>query len=185
MARARRALGPAAARRLGGARRHDRARRGAQRALAPSRDRAADRRGPTTSPTSSDDLYPDAIACLEAMRALGLRVGIVGNQPAAIERWAREAGAAGRRHLVVREPGRQEAGSALLRAHRRARRVRRRARSPTSATGSTTTCFPLPRRGSSRSTSVAGRGGCSSDAARGGARHRRPRLAAGRASLAP
>jgi HAD superfamily hydrolase (TIGR01662 family) len=37
------------------------------------------------------DLYPDAIACLEGVRALGLRVGIVGNQTAALERWAREA----------------------------------------------------------------------------------------------
>jgi HAD superfamily hydrolase (TIGR01662 family) len=37
------------------------------------------------------DLYPDAIACLEEMRALGLRVGIVGNQTEALERWARES----------------------------------------------------------------------------------------------
>ena len=37
------------------------------------------------------DLYPDAIACLEELRALGLRVGIVGNQTEALERWAREA----------------------------------------------------------------------------------------------
>jgi FMN phosphatase YigB (HAD superfamily) len=38
-----------------------------------------------------DDLYPDAIACLEHFRGLGLRVGIVGNQTAELERWAREA----------------------------------------------------------------------------------------------
>lgn len=37
------------------------------------------------------DLYPDAIPCLEAVRASGLRVGIVGNQTEALERWAREA----------------------------------------------------------------------------------------------
>jgi FMN phosphatase YigB (HAD superfamily) len=37
------------------------------------------------------DLYPDAIPCLEAVRGLGLRVGIVGNQTAALERWARDA----------------------------------------------------------------------------------------------
>jgi len=37
------------------------------------------------------DLYPDAIACLEGVRALGLRIGIVGNQTAALEQWAREA----------------------------------------------------------------------------------------------
>jgi HAD superfamily hydrolase (TIGR01662 family) len=40
---------------------------------------------------SLDDLYPDALACLEQVRALGLRVGIVGNQTEALERWAREA----------------------------------------------------------------------------------------------
>ena len=38
-----------------------------------------------------DDLYPDAIGSLEGVRALGLRVGIIGNQTAALERWAREA----------------------------------------------------------------------------------------------
>lgn len=37
------------------------------------------------------DLYPDAIACLEAVRGLGLSVGIVGNQTAALEQWARDA----------------------------------------------------------------------------------------------
>lgn len=40
---------------------------------------------------SLDDLYPDAISCLEGVRALGLRIGIVGNQTEALERWAREA----------------------------------------------------------------------------------------------
>ena len=38
-----------------------------------------------------EDLYPDAIRCLEAVHYLGLRVGIVGNQTEALERWAREA----------------------------------------------------------------------------------------------
>jgi HAD superfamily hydrolase (TIGR01662 family) len=38
-----------------------------------------------------DDLYPDAIACLERLRSSGFRVGIVGNQTSALERWAREA----------------------------------------------------------------------------------------------
>jgi HAD superfamily hydrolase (TIGR01549 family) len=37
------------------------------------------------------DLYPDATACLEEMRALGLRVGIVGNQTDALERWAKDS----------------------------------------------------------------------------------------------
>ena len=40
---------------------------------------------------SFDDLYPDAIQCLEEVRALGLLVGIVGNQTEALERWARDA----------------------------------------------------------------------------------------------
>jgi HAD superfamily hydrolase (TIGR01549 family) len=35
------------------------------------------------------DLYPDAIACLESVRELGLWVGIIGNQPELMERWAR------------------------------------------------------------------------------------------------
>jgi HAD superfamily hydrolase (TIGR01662 family) len=37
------------------------------------------------------DLYPDALPALRAARALGLRVGVVGNQSEALERWAREA----------------------------------------------------------------------------------------------
>ena len=37
-----------------------------------------------------EDLCPDAVACLETVQALGLRVGIVGNQPELMERWARE-----------------------------------------------------------------------------------------------
>jgi len=37
------------------------------------------------------DLYPDAIACLEHVGALGLRVGIVGNQTAALEQWVQDA----------------------------------------------------------------------------------------------
>jgi HAD superfamily hydrolase (TIGR01662 family) len=37
------------------------------------------------------DLYPDAVPCLEEMRALGLRVGIAGNQTETLERWARDS----------------------------------------------------------------------------------------------
>jgi HAD superfamily hydrolase (TIGR01549 family) len=40
---------------------------------------------------SHEDLYPDAIACLEGVRALGLRVGIVGNQTETLEHWARDS----------------------------------------------------------------------------------------------
>ena len=38
---------------------------------------------------SLDDLYPDALDCLRRVRELGLRVGIVGNQTAALEAWVR------------------------------------------------------------------------------------------------
>jgi HAD superfamily hydrolase (TIGR01549 family) len=36
------------------------------------------------------DLYPDAVPCLEALRGLGLRVGLAGNQSHVLERWTRE-----------------------------------------------------------------------------------------------
>jgi HAD superfamily hydrolase (TIGR01662 family) len=39
-----------------------------------------------------EDLYPDALACLETLRALGLRVGLAGNQSAELECWTRSAG---------------------------------------------------------------------------------------------
>jgi HAD superfamily hydrolase (TIGR01662 family) len=42
-------------------------------------------------PYSRDELYPDAWDCLEEVRALGLRVGVVGNQTEALEAWARES----------------------------------------------------------------------------------------------
>jgi len=40
---------------------------------------------------SLDDLYPDALDCLERVRADGLLVGVVGNQTEALELWARES----------------------------------------------------------------------------------------------
>ena len=40
---------------------------------------------------SLDDLYPDALDCLRQVRELGLRIGVVGNQTAAMEQWARDA----------------------------------------------------------------------------------------------
>jgi HAD superfamily hydrolase (TIGR01662 family) len=36
------------------------------------------------------ELYPDAIPCLAHLKADGYRVGIAGNQTAALERWARD-----------------------------------------------------------------------------------------------
>jgi HAD superfamily hydrolase (TIGR01662 family) len=40
-------------------------------------------------PYSLHDLYPDALECLRRVQELGLRVGIVGNQTAMLEDWAR------------------------------------------------------------------------------------------------
>jgi HAD superfamily hydrolase (TIGR01549 family) len=40
---------------------------------------------------STDDLYPDAIDCLERLRSAGTLVGVAGNQSAALEQWARES----------------------------------------------------------------------------------------------
>jgi FMN phosphatase YigB (HAD superfamily) len=41
---------------------------------------------------STDDLYPDALDCLERIRSSGRVVGLAGNQSAALEEWARSAG---------------------------------------------------------------------------------------------
>ena len=38
-----------------------------------------------------DDLYSDALECLERVRAMGFRVGIVGNQSESLEAWAHGA----------------------------------------------------------------------------------------------
>ena len=58
---------------------------------------------------SKDDLYPDALDCLERLRSCGLVVGIAGNQSAALEEWARSAAlpvdvVAGSASLGVRKP---------------------------------------------------------------------------------
>ena len=42
-------------------------------------------------PYALEDLYPDALDCLQRVGALGLRVGVVGNQTEALESWARES----------------------------------------------------------------------------------------------
>ena len=34
---------------------------------------------------TADDLYPDAAGCLDALRSLGIGIGIAGNQPAGVE----------------------------------------------------------------------------------------------------
>jgi FMN phosphatase YigB (HAD superfamily) len=46
--------------------------------------RAKEERG-TPWGFDASDLYPDAVPCLEELRAAGLRVGVVGNQPAVVE----------------------------------------------------------------------------------------------------
>jgi FMN phosphatase YigB (HAD superfamily) len=59
---------------------------------------------------SVDDLYPDAVACLERVRAAGMFVGIAGNQTAALEAWARSElsvdAVTGSATLGVRKPAR-------------------------------------------------------------------------------
>jgi HAD superfamily hydrolase (TIGR01549 family) len=42
-------------------------------------------------PLRREDFYPDALPCLAALRARGVRVGVVGNQPAAMARALSEA----------------------------------------------------------------------------------------------
>ena len=58
---------------------------------------------------SEDDLYPDALDCLERLRAAGLLVGLAGNQNEQLEHWARSAGlpvdiVTGSASLGVRKP---------------------------------------------------------------------------------
>jgi FMN phosphatase YigB (HAD superfamily) len=58
---------------------------------------------------SKEDLYPDALECLERLRSCGLVVGIAGNQSAALEEWARSAAlpvdlVTGSASLGVRKP---------------------------------------------------------------------------------
>ena len=58
---------------------------------------------------SKDDLYPDALDCLERLRAAGLLVGLAGNQNEQLEHWARSAGlpvdiVTGSASLGVRKP---------------------------------------------------------------------------------
>ena len=42
-----------------------------------------------TTVYSDEDLYPDALECLERLRSCGKLVGVAGNQTAAMEEWAR------------------------------------------------------------------------------------------------
>jgi HAD superfamily hydrolase (TIGR01549 family) len=49
------------------------------------RERAAKEARGTPWGFDATDLYPDALPCLEQLRAAGMRIGVVGNQPAAVE----------------------------------------------------------------------------------------------------
>ncbi len=42
-------------------------------------------------PYEDDDLYPDAVSCLETVREQGYTVGVAGNQDALLDAWLREA----------------------------------------------------------------------------------------------
>jgi FMN phosphatase YigB (HAD superfamily) len=58
---------------------------------------------------STGDLYPDALECLERLRAAGILVGLAGNQSERLEDWARSAGlpvdiVTGSASLGVRKP---------------------------------------------------------------------------------
>jgi HAD superfamily hydrolase (TIGR01549 family) len=52
----------------------------------------SDRRRGENDMFTADDLYPDARACLQALRALGYRIGIAGNQPIEAEHAIAEMG---------------------------------------------------------------------------------------------
>ncbi len=56
------------------------------------REAAARRAAGVPSAFVPNDLYPDALPCLEALRAAGYRLGLAGNQPASAERLLRALG---------------------------------------------------------------------------------------------
>ena len=152
--------GRPAARRLGGARRDHRARRGARRALGASRDRPPPgwwrdpraTRSRTSTRTRSD--------CLERVRALGLRVGIVGNQT----RGTRGLGADARCRRTSSRPRRASASQARSRRSSSAVVELMAPSAEVAYVGDRVDndVCPRPRPGSSPCTSGAGRGdGCS------------------------
>jgi HAD superfamily hydrolase (TIGR01509 family) len=51
-----------------------------------------DREPPPWPQLEAGDLYPDALPCLEALRAAGFRLGVAANQPRTTEAFLREAG---------------------------------------------------------------------------------------------
>jgi len=110
-------------------------------------------------PYELGDLYPDAVACLGSVRALGMRVGIVGNQTATLEQWVRQAALpadviSSSASLGVRKPD--------PRFFRRVVDLAGCSSGEVAYVGaSTTTSFQRSRPASSRCTCGAGRGGAS------------------------
>ena len=64
--------------------------------------------------TDPVDLYPDAIDCIETIRATGMRVGIAGNQPAWLARRLSSTWAPCRLHSVFVRMGSEEAVERVL-----------------------------------------------------------------------
>jgi FMN phosphatase YigB (HAD superfamily) len=91
------------------------------------------------------DLYPDALPCLQAMARRGYRVGVVGNANTETERLMRERCGADfvASSRAWARPSRRPSSSP--RSHGSPRSIP--ARSPTSATASTTTCSRRSRPG--------------------------------------
>jgi hypothetical protein len=114
-----------------------------------------------TKPDSSwepADFYPDALPCIEALIARGLRVGAVGNTPRKTEELLG-------RYIDVLGSSESWGVSNLTRSSSGASSKHwsfSRARSPTLEIASTTTCGPQSVRGCWRFTSTAGHGAISS-----------------------
>ena len=184
MAAAGRPRGSPAARRLGGARAsRSRAGRSTTRSggISGSSSRHAGGRRSRTRSTISIRTRSTAFA---RVRELGLRVGIVGNQTAALEAWARESALpadviSSSASLGVRKPDPAffERVVELMGCERRGDRLRRR---------SSRQRRPARGRGRARRDPRASRpvGPAAANSARGGARARRSCLAARRVSLA-
>ncbi len=77
--------------RLGGPRCHDRARARSTTSSGVISGSSGRRRGGRSSTYELGDLYPDAIACLEASGRSGCASGSSGNQTTALEQWARDS----------------------------------------------------------------------------------------------
>ena len=107
----------------------------------------------------ADDLYPDALPCLRALRARGFQIGIAGNQPRDAERALREIGFAADFIASSAGWGVEKAKPAFFAKVVEAAGRGRQPKSPTSAIGSTTTCCQRARLAWLPFSSSAGHGG--------------------------